>query len=71
MGKKERGINSLGMIVSALQVMTAERDATANKISENWTPLSIYFPFNHTINFFLAFALKYRNSRIAGTVFSE
>ena len=59
------------MIVSAMQIMAAEGNTTANKVAENWTPFSTYFPFYNAVDFILAFAFKHRNRRVAGTVFSE
>ena len=59
------------MIVSALQIVAAESDATANEVGENWAPFSIYFSFYNAVDFIRAFAFKYRDSRVAGTVFSE
>ncbi len=59
------------MVVSALQIMAAQGDATANKAVEDWPPLSIYFSLCDVVNFILAFALKQGYSGVAGSVLSE
>ncbi len=69
--KMQLGINSLGVLVRALQIMAAEGDATANEVIEDRAPLSVDFSFYNAFDFALAFALEHGHCGVAGTVFPK